>query len=130
MNNMAGGTNLEWISKRLSRVRNERDLTLREVFEETGIPIPTLSRIERGAAKSLDSMTLLALTEWLGVSMEELKGTPQPIKKQGKEIQEIPDIVELHLRADKNLNKDTASALSDLFRTAYEHCRKLQTKKG
>ena len=127
---MAAGTDVDWISKRLARVREERDLTLREVFEQTRIPIPTLSRIERGAAKSLDSATLLALTEWLGVSMDELKGTPQPVRKHGKEIQEIPDIVELHLRADKNLQKDTAAALADLFRTAYEHCRKLQTNKG
>jgi transcriptional regulator with XRE-family HTH domain len=126
---MAESRDLEWIGKRLARLREQRDLTLREVFEQTGIPIPTLSRIERGAAKGLDSATLLALSEWLGVSMEELKGTPKPVRKQGKEIQDIPDIVELHLRADKNLSKDTASALAELFRTAYEHCRKLQGNK-
>src|SRR5436309_7164969 len=113
---MAEGIDVNWIGKRLHRVRKQRDLTLREVFGETGIPIPTLSRIERGAAKSLDSATLLALSEWMGVSIEELWGTPKSVKQHGKEIQEMPDIVELHLRADKNLSKDTALALANLFR--------------
>jgi hypothetical protein len=30
-----------------------------------------------------------------------------------------PEIVEAHLRADKNLTPDTAAALSELFRVAY-----------
>jgi transcriptional regulator with XRE-family HTH domain len=126
---MAEGIDVNWIGQRLRRVRKQRDLTLREVFDETGIPIPTLSRIERGAAKSLDSATLLALSEWMAVSVEELRGIPKSVKKHGKEIQETPDIVELHLRADKNLSKDTALALANLFRTAYEHYTQLQGKK-
>ena len=31
-----------------------------------------------------------------------------------------PEIVEAHLRADKNLNAETAQALSELFRVAYK----------
>lgn len=126
---MSDGIDVEWIGKRLQRLRKQRDLTLREVFAQTGVPIPTLSRIERGAANSLDSTTLLALTEWMGISMADLRASPSPVKKHGKEIQETPDIVELHLRADKNLSKETASALATLFRTAYDHYKKLQTKK-
>ena len=30
-----------------------------------------------------------------------------------------PEIVEAHLRADRNLTSETASALSELFRVAY-----------
>ncbi len=126
---MAEGIDVEWIGKRLQRFRRQRGLTLREVFAETSIPIPTLSRIERGAAKSLDSTTLLALTDWMGISTADLRGTPSRVKKQGKQIQATPDIVEIHLRADKNLSKETASALATLFRTAYEHYKQLQTKK-
>ncbi|MCA1608970.1 MAG: hypothetical protein LC730_05885, partial [Acidobacteria bacterium] len=32
----------------------------------------------------------------------------------------VTDIVEAHLRADKNLTPDTAKALSELFRVAYK----------
>jgi hypothetical protein len=35
-----------------------------------------------------------------------------------------PEIVEAHLRADKNLTPDTAKALSELFRVAYQQFRK------
>ena len=31
-----------------------------------------------------------------------------------------PDIVEAHLRADRNLTPETAKALSELFRVAYQ----------
>jgi len=31
-----------------------------------------------------------------------------------------PDVVELHLRADKNLDKRTALALAKMFRAAYD----------
>jgi hypothetical protein len=32
----------------------------------------------------------------------------------------MPDIVEAHLRADRNLTPETAKALSELFRVAYQ----------
>jgi len=32
----------------------------------------------------------------------------------------MPDIVEAHLRADRNLTPETAKALSELFRVAYK----------
>jgi hypothetical protein len=35
-----------------------------------------------------------------------------------------PEIVEAHLRADKNLTPDTAKALSELFRVAYQQFSK------
>lgn len=125
---MAGQPDVRWIAERLRRTRNERDLTLRQVFDQTGVPIATLSRIERGALKDLKSATLIALTRWLGVSTEELQGKPPPQIKKGRLLRETPDIVELHLRADKNLRTDTATALASLFRTAYDHYKQLQEK--
>ncbi len=35
-----------------------------------------------------------------------------------------PEIVEAHLRADKNLTPETAKALSELFRVAYSQFKK------
>ena len=125
---MPGDNDVRWIAERLQRVRKERGLTLRQVFDQTGVPIATLSRIERGAAKELKSATLIALTDWMGISTEELHGKPGAVRRSGKTVRETPDIVELHLRADKKLQTDTAAALASLFRTAYKHYKQLQEK--
>ncbi len=37
----------------------------------------------------------------------------------------VPEIVEAHLRADRNLTPETAAALSELFRVAYAQYRDL-----
>jgi transcriptional regulator with XRE-family HTH domain len=96
-------------------------LTLREVAEATGISVPSLSRIERGAAKEFKSGTLLNLSQWLGINVNDLSGSPRPVvRRGGKIIEATPDVVELHLRADKKLNKKSATALANLFRMAYE----------
>lgn len=123
---MPADSDIVWIAEKLRRTRKERGLTLQEVFDQTGIPIPTLSRVERGAAKDLKSATLIALTSWMGVSTEELHKKPGPVLSKGKVVRETPEIVELHLRADKNLRADTAAALASLFRTAYDHYKLLQ----
>jgi len=39
------------------------------------------------------------------------------------------DLVEANLRADKNLSPETANALSELFRVAYEQFSKPGTQK-
>jgi transcriptional regulator with XRE-family HTH domain len=126
---MPADTDVGWIAERLRRIRKARDLTLQEVFNQTGIPVATLSRIERGAAKEIKSATLIALTNWMGISTEELHGKPRAVTKKGKVLIDTPDIVELHLRADKELPKETAIVLAKMFRTAYEHLKSLQSKK-
>ncbi len=45
-----------------------REVTLREVFEATGIAISTLSRIESGKAKGIEFETLVKLAEFYGIS--------------------------------------------------------------
>src|SRR5579859_7980269 len=44
--------------ERLRQVRTERQKTLKQVFDETGISIATISRIERGDANEVESKTL------------------------------------------------------------------------
>jgi transcriptional regulator with XRE-family HTH domain len=125
---MPADTDIGWIAERLRRTRKDRGLTLQEVFDQTGVPVATLSRIETGATKDIKSATLIALTNWMGVSIEELHSKPSPVSKKGKLVHKTPDIVELHLRADKTLRTDTAAALASLFRTAYDHYKQLQEK--
>jgi hypothetical protein len=76
------------------------------------------------STKSVSSDTLLTLSKWAGVPVEVLSGT-----RREAEGATTPDIVELHLRADKNLDKRTAESLANLFRTVYERVAEEMKKK-
>ena len=127
---MTDGIDVDWLGARLRRIRKKRELTLQGVSNQTGITVATLSRIERGASKNLKASTLLVLSEWMGISVRKFADSPKGVVSRKHVPEETPDIVELHLRADKNLTKETAKALSNLFRTAYEHYKQLQDTKG
>jgi transcriptional regulator with XRE-family HTH domain len=107
----------------LVRRKRERDsLTLQDVADQTGLKVPTISRIERAEPEDLEVSTFLTLCEWLPADPAEFhegKELPAPSTKN-KVAHNTPDLVELYLRADKNLNEKTAAALSKLFRTAYQ----------
>jgi transcriptional regulator with XRE-family HTH domain len=45
-----------------------REVTLREIYEATGIAISTLSRIENNQAKGIEFATLAKLAEFYGIS--------------------------------------------------------------
>ncbi|MFY4729688.1 helix-turn-helix domain-containing protein [Nitrospira sp. BLG_2] len=122
-----GGVDVRLLGQHLNRVRKERRKRLTEVHEATGISVASLSRIERGGSQSVDAKTLIALCDWMKVSMDQFKENPSVPRSPGKSGQKpvgTPDAVELHLRADKNLDRSTADALSKLFRTAYEQMSK------
>lgn len=120
---MGSQLDISALAERLRKVRQERSKTLRDVFDETGISIPTLSRIERGDAREIESNTLFALTNWMKVSSEIFN----PDSKAVSKTKSTPDVVELHLRADKNLDPQTATLLSKMFRATYEQ---VLNKKG
>jgi transcriptional regulator with XRE-family HTH domain len=102
--------NADKLGEALRRIRLERDMTLQQVSDQTEVSVATLSRIERLEFDSVKSETLGALNAWIAKNQFEFRE---------KRKLDTPDIVELHLRADKNLDKETADALSDLFRTVY-----------
>jgi transcriptional regulator with XRE-family HTH domain len=113
---MANQLDIVSLGERLKKIRIQREKTLKDVLEDTGISIATLSRIERGEAKEIESETLLSLVRWMDVSLEIFnKSFKSPSTKKS-----TPDVVELHLRADKNLNPETATILAKMFRATYE----------
>src|SRR5215469_16892913 len=122
---MADTLDLNDNGERLRKTRFKRGLTLQQVFEKTGVSIPTLSRIERGDAAEIESKTLIVLAKWMEVDLELFSGGAKSLSKK----QYTPDAVELHLRADKNLNPQTAAALAKMFRAAYEELAE-KTPKG
>ena len=111
------------LGRAIKRRRDELKLSLRDVAEETGVSASTLSRIENGTGKP-DADNIARLTGWLRMPIDRV------MVVKGKDKEEVtpviyfpheptPEIVEAHLRADKNLSEETANALSELFRVAY-----------
>jgi transcriptional regulator with XRE-family HTH domain len=116
---MTQGIDPKGLGERLLELRKDRRKTLKDVAKETGISVATLSRIERGEGKNVKSDTLVTLAEWMGTRVETLRTQPLPTVNRGRPLTNTPDIIELHLRADKRLDQKTAGALAKLFRTVY-----------
>ena len=108
----------------VKRQRQRLGVSLREVATTTGVSASTLSRVENGVGTP-DSATLARLAQWLGVPLERLMSGALLAQPEAVEpvvyfpTESTPSIVEAHLRADKNLKPETAKALAELFRVAY-----------
>ena len=116
------------LGRAIKRRREELGLSLRDVADVTQVSASTLSRIENGTGKP-DADNIARLTSWLDMPVDRV------MKKQGGSSEDVeavvyypheatPEIVEAHLRADKNLTPETAKALSELFRVAYSQFSK------
>jgi len=111
------------LGRAIRRKREGEGLSLRDVADQTGVSASTLSRIENGTGKP-DADNIARLTAWLDVPMERIMSGRQ---HDGEDVQPVvfyphesmPEIIEAHLRADRNLTPETAKALSEMFRVAY-----------
>lgn len=62
----------------------------------------------------------MALVEWTGARIENFHQKPRSAARVGREDEDVPDLLDMHLRADKKLEKHTATILAKMFRAAYE----------
>ena len=111
------------LGRAIRRKREDVGLSLRDVADETGVSASTLSRIENGTGKP-DADNIARLTAWLNMPMERVMSGRAEDSDESRAVvyfpqEATPDIVEAHLRADRNLTAETAKALSELFRVAY-----------
>ncbi|CAN5846413.1 helix-turn-helix domain-containing protein [soil metagenome] len=124
--------NTEELGRAVRRKRDELGVSLRDVANTTGVSASTLSRIENGTGKP-DADNIARLTTWLDVPMERILGS-RSVGEEAKAViyfprESTPQIVEAHLRADRNLTSETASALSELFRVAYAQFSRTESEK-
>ncbi|HET9533210.1 MAG TPA: helix-turn-helix transcriptional regulator [Blastocatellia bacterium] len=122
--------NIVELGEYVKRKRQEDKLSLRQVATKINVSASTLSRIENGIGTP-DSATLARLAAWLGIPLERLMRGSLMESVEGETTESFsepviyfptestPNIVEAHLRADRNLKPDTAKALAELFRVAY-----------
>jgi Predicted transcriptional regulators len=114
------------LGQAIKRRREELKLSLRDVADVTNVSASTLSRIENGTGKP-DADNIARLTTWLDVPVDRVmkKQSPDDVEAVVYYPHEAtPEIVEAHLRADKKLTPETAQALSELFRVAYQQFSK------
>ena len=115
--------NTEELGRAVKRRREELGLSLRDVADKTSVSASTLSRIENGTGKP-DADNIARLTAWLEVPVERILSA-RPAQDDSPEAvvyyphEPVPDIIEAHLRADRNLTPETAAALTEMFRVAY-----------
>jgi len=125
--------NTEELGRAVRRRREELGLSLRDVADKTSVSASMLSRIENGTGKP-DADNIARLTAWLDVPMERiLSGRHAQAEAPAAVVyypqEPTPEIVEAHLRADRNLTPETAAALSELFRVAYTQFSKSSADK-
>lgn len=103
---------------------------LRETADEIGeISASTLSRIEQGKMPDLD--TFMRLCDWLNVSPHEFFEQKQEsgASNNASELPVLsptmttPELIEVHLRADRELEPETVEALANMVRAAYDAIR-------
>jgi transcriptional regulator with XRE-family HTH domain len=98
-----------------SMLKNKRgDKGLRAVADEIGdVSAATLSRIEQGKIPDVD--TFIKICKWLGVTTDNFilgEKTVKPISNKEQVL--------AHLRADKELKKETVNMLIQMIDMAYK----------
>src|SRR5436190_23859228 len=127
------GVNTDELGNAVRRRREQQNLSLRDVADETGVSASTLSRIENGTGQP-DADNIARLAAWLDMPIERVLHHGQRSASDPKPVvyyphESTPEIVEAHLRADKHLTPETAKALSELFRVAYKQFSHSPAKK-
>jgi transcriptional regulator with XRE-family HTH domain len=114
---------LQRIAALIKAKRRESGLGVNAAAADAGINAATLSRLERRVTPNLpDSSTLKKLASWLSVSLEELLAIPA--SDGTAPIPSTPEVVEVHLRADRKLEPEKAKALAEMFKILYENAVK------
>lgn len=98
----------------LDSERRQRGLSWRQVAQEAGVGPSTLSRMAQGNRPDVDSFA--ALVHWLRLPAEEFMrhSGPEPERQATAPAQAVASL----LRADKNLDPDSAAAIDDILQAA------------
>jgi transcriptional regulator with XRE-family HTH domain len=98
----------------LDSERQQRRLSWRQLANEAGVGPSTLSRMAQGNRPDVDSF--VALVQWLGVPAEQfMRGGEADISRTAA----VPaQAVASLLRADKDLDPDSAAAIDDILQAA------------
>lgn len=97
---------------RVVEYRRERGLSLRAAAEESGVPLNTLSRVEKGHLPDLANFT--RLVRWIGLDPAEIFRSPPR-----RRAESTTDTIRASLHSDPNLSELAAIQIAELVRNLY-----------
>jgi transcriptional regulator with XRE-family HTH domain len=89
--------------------RREKHLSLRDLADQTGVSLNTLSRVENGHVPDLKNFQLIL--DWLEMPAERFLEPPGQAS--------TPEVIARHLRADQRLPHDAATKIAELVEEMY-----------
>jgi len=108
---MKGEFNIAGFHAALDAQRVARGLNWKDVSEQSGVSASTLTRMSQGRRPGVDGLALLLA--WSGLDAADFvpkASRPEPLAQ-----------ITANLRADRNLKPESARALEEIIKTAYEH---------
>ena len=107
---MKGEFDITGFHAALDAHRVAKGLNWKEVSEESGVSASTLTRMSQGRRPDIDGLALLLA--WSGLDASNFlpeANSPEPLAQ-----------ITANLRADRNLNPESAKALEEIIKIAYE----------
>lgn len=104
----------------LDEQRKSRRLSWRQVANEAGVSPSTLTRLAQGKRPDVDGFA--SLVGWLNMSADQF------LRADGQPSQEEPEplaVISALLRARRELSAESAEALEDIIRVAYERLKEV-----
>lgn len=100
----------------LDAARQAKNLNWKQVAGESGVSASTLTRMAQGRSPDVDG--LAALAAWSGLNADDFVRT-----EDGRPEPEPLAMISTYLRSDKNLSKESATAIDELVKATYERLR-------
>lgn len=101
----------------LDAARQAKKMTWKKVADEAGISASTLTRMAQGKRPDVDG--LAALTAWGNLDVDAFIRRPNGERDKPETL----TVISTYLRSDPHLSSDSAAALDDIVKAAYERMR-------
>lgn len=103
----------------LDAERRAQGINWKQVAAAAGVSASTLTRMAQGKRPDVDS--LAALASWSGLNVDKFV-----VATTSKTIKKVSSIAAItaHLRSDPHLSADSAAAIEDIIKAAYDRLRK------
>jgi transcriptional regulator with XRE-family HTH domain len=109
---MTGPSRASALGAHLKTERRKRRLSLRDLADETGISVNTLSRVERGYLPDLKNYQ--KITDWLGLPADTFLDS-----SEGQSPLDTPDVIARHLHSDTRLGPAAAAKIAAMVQDMY-----------
>lgn len=116
---MKGEFNIAGFHAALDAQRIARGLNWKDVSEQSGVSASTLTRMSQGRRPDVDGLALLLA--WSGLDATDFL----PEANRPESLAQIT----ANLRADRNLKPESAKALEEIIKTAYEYFKNREIRR-